>query len=244
MLHFGNITTGSVQEKRRTKGIKHLNADLNNPILFLLKNSCPAIWEADSRQITETRCCLESRSLQGGHDRGKAAGCGGAQETTGGAGTGAAIGHSAKITQQKPKQSPLPLAPRLSGATSLSWGPARPGGSCKPRRGPGVAGPAQRPQSSFISCRAGLSRCRCELSPEPSEPRPRLPHSSSFGFSAVKPSLLIPVLGKRLSAPAARQPTGRNGWGVPEHPQLLLRSAPSGSSRSQQFLGLSRYQDK
>lgn len=37
MLHFGNTTTGSVQEKRRTKGIKQLNADLNNLIYSFLK---------------------------------------------------------------------------------------------------------------------------------------------------------------------------------------------------------------
>lgn len=210
-------TSGTLQQdlfrNRRTKGIKQLNADLNNPIYPVLKTlaapsgglipvrlpKLPFVWKAP-------RCRASTAGA-------KAAGCGSAQETIGGAATAAAA--LSPKNQTKSRAKPLAACPTALRCHQLVLGGSKGrmelGAPVQSLAAGAGRGGAQRSSpGERISCRAGLSRaaspappanCSRELS---LKPRRSFRIHRLFCCSVVKPSLLIRVLGKRLRIPAAR----------------------------------------
>lgn len=179
---------------RRTKGVKQLNADLNNPIYSSLKTLAVPSGGVDSRQITETSFCLASPRLQGessglrrrtGNHRGRSDGrCHRPQHKK-----TPTIKNPSKTPGRLPHSSPVP--PACPGGQQGRDGAGRAAAQARfphflqsgaePRLGPGP------------SCRPGpeLSLSLSRRSPAPSR-----------WLSALKPSLLIPVLGKCWSPEA------------------------------------------
>lgn len=209
---------------RITKGIKQLNADLNNPIYSFLKTlampsgglipdrllKLPFVWKAPRCRASTTRA--------------KAAGCGSAQETIGGTGDGRSHRPQYQKKPRKTRAKPLAACPTplrchqlVLGASKGRMQLEKPLQSFAPGAGRGRALSAA-PRTHFLP--SGASRAPRLAPPANFSRELSLNPKRSFHihrlscFSAVKSSLLNRVLGKsRNSRSLAAQ--GQKWMGSP-----------------------------